>query len=223
LKIVEPSFSLSTPFNATLTRNDGVEMLRFIEKQGRISHASEDRQTDDSWERFIQAVVLQHGDWSICEHATLTATLQVDRGVSHELVRHRLFSFTQSSTRFINYAKTLSDLEFIKPQDLPRPVEADWKESIKACETTYKLMIGWGAKPQQARSILPNSFATVIAVTGNLRNFRHLFLMRTSKETHPDFRAVTIPMLEKFKQIIPLLYDDIEPNARQIENLRKAR
>lgn len=223
MRIIEPSFKLSTPFNACLTRRDGIEMLRFIEKQGRISHASEDKQTEDSWQRFIEAVVLQHGDWSIVEHAGLTVTLKIDRGVCFELVRHRLFSFTQSSTRFINYVKHADDLEFIQPVDLPAACQSNWGHSITTAESEYKMMINWGAKPQQARSVLPNSLAATIAVTGNLRNFRHLFLMRTSKETHPDFRAVTIPMLEEFKKIVPLLYDDIEPLARQVDNLRKAR
>lgn len=222
MKIIEPSFALSTPFNKMLTRQDGIEMLRFIETQARISHRSEDRQTDDSWERFIKAVVLEHGDWSVTEHASITATLRVDRGITHELVRHRLFSFTQESTRFVNYKK--KELQFIEPSFMaPSPLRFSWEAAMGDVESTYLDMLEWGATPQHARSVLPNSVAATIAVTGNLRNWRHFLLMRTSKETHPDFRRITIPMLEKFKQIIPLLYDDMEPNERQIDNLRKAR
>jgi len=221
MRIIQPSFKLSTPFNATLTLQDGIEMLRFIEKQARISHRSEEAQTEDSWQRFIKAVVLEHGDWSVTEHASITVTIRTDRGVTHELVRHRLFSFTQESTRFVRYK---NELEFIEPQyQKPSPIRYSWESSMAEAEQTYLDMLKWGAKPQEARAVLPNSLAATIAVTGNLRNWRHFFLMRTSKETHVDFRKITIPMLAAFKQIIPLLYEDIEPEARQIDNLRKAR
>ena len=221
MKIIKPSFMLSTPFNKTLTRQDGVEMLRFIETQARISHRSEDGQTEDSWERFIKAVVLEHGDWSVTEHASITATLRVDRGVTHELVRHRLFSFTQESTRFVRYR---GELEFIAPVwQAPSPNRFTWESAMGDAENSYHDLLEWGAKPQEARSVLPNSLAATIAVTGNLRNWRLFLLMRTTKETHPDMKIITVPMLERFKQVVPLLYDDIEPNARQIENLRKAR
>src|SRR5271155_3305557 len=110
MKIIEPSFKLSTPYTSSLTPQDGIDMLRFIETQARISHRSEDKQTGDSWQRFIKAVVLDHGDWSVTEHVSITATIRTDRGITHELVRHRLFSFTQESTRFVRYKE---GLEFI--------------------------------------------------------------------------------------------------------------
>ena len=83
----------------------GIELLQKIEWAGRISHRSEDAQSADSWQRFVSAVVLGHGDWSIVEHATATVDCYVDRGITHEIVRHRLFAFTQESTRFVNYEK----------------------------------------------------------------------------------------------------------------------
>src|SRR5579859_2233585 len=116
MKIISPSFEVLTPFGP-LGQDTGVQLLRFIEKLARISHRSEDKQTEDSWQKFIQAVVLGHGDWSVVEHASLTVVFRVDRGVTHELVRHRLFSFTQESTRFVNYSKR-PDLEFILPSEL---------------------------------------------------------------------------------------------------------
>lgn len=221
MKIIEPSFKLSTPWTETVTRATGICMLRFIEQQARISHRSEEKQAFDSWERFISAVVLQHGDWSVTEHTSITATIRTDRGVTHELVRHRLFSFTQESTRFVRYK---DELEFITPafQD-PSPLRFSWNAAMADAELTYFDMLQWGAKPQEARSVLPNALAATIAVTGNLRNWRHFFLMRTSKETHPDFKRVSVPMLAEFQRVIPLLYDDIEPEQRQIDNLRKAR
>jgi thymidylate synthase (FAD) len=218
MKIIEPSFRLSTPYSDQLSRADGVRMLRFIEQQARISHRSEDKQTLDSWERFIPAVVMQHGDWSVVEHVSVTATMRVDRGVTHELVRHRLFSFTQESTRFVRYK---DELEFIKP--INGPDDAEISNAFGIMERTYHNLIARGVRPQEARAVLPNGLAATIAVTGNLRNWRHFFLMRTSKETHPDFKQITIPMLAEFKKVVPLLFDDIEPEQRQVENLRKAR
>lgn len=227
MKVIEPSFEITSPFGP-LTPWVGVKLLRFIETCARISHRSETGQTEDSWKRFIEAVVLGHGDWSVVEHAALTAIFRVDRGISHELVRHRLFSFTQESTRFVNYAKKGQELEFIRPiewenKDNLNQFNFEWANSLAESERTYFNLLALGSRPQEARSVLPNSFATTIACSGNLRNFRHLLLMRTSKETHPDFRRVMDPLLAEFRKNIPLLFDDIEPGQRQIENMRKPR
>lgn len=222
MKIIQPSFRLSTPYSDSLTIEDGIRLLKFIEQQARISHRSEDKQGTDTWSKFIQAVVLNHGDWSVTEHVSVTATIRTDRGVTHELVRHRLFSFTQESTRFVRYSH--DSLQFIPPIiGIPKESEELWFKSLAHSESTYFNILENGGRPQEARSILPNSLASTIVVTGNLRNWRHFFLMRTSKETHPDFRRITIPMLAEFQKVIPLLYDDIVPEQRQIENLRKAR
>lgn len=196
-------------------------MLRFIEQMARISHRSEDRQTEDSWRRFIQAVVLEHGDWSVTEHASLTVIFRVDRGVTHELVRHRLFSFTQESTRFVNYGKR--ELEFIFPKVLHENKKYFWSIAIAESERTYLELLADGIRPQEARSVLPNALAASISCTGNFRNWRHFFLMRSSRETHPDFRRVVDSLLKTFQTCIPLLFDDIEVGQRQIENLKKPR
>lgn len=203
-------------------------MLQFIERMARISHRSEDKQTEDSWRRFIQAVVLEHGDWSVVEHATATVIFRVDRGVTHELVRHRLFSFTQESTRFVRYADT-DALEFIQPANLEngqnpaRAIPVIWQYGVEDAANRYIKLLQIGVRPQEARSVLPNALAATIAVTGNLRNWRHFLLMRSSKETHPDFRRVVDPLLKTFQTNIPLLYDDIEAGQRQIDNLKKPR
>jgi thymidylate synthase (FAD) len=220
MKIIEPSFELSMPFRSHMNVSDGIRMLQFIEAQARISHRSEEAQTEDSWKRFIPAVVMQHGDWSVTEHVSLTATICTDRGITHELVRHRLGAYTQESTRFVRYG---DGLEFIYPSGIPEGCFANWDIQMMNAEKTYHDLIGRNWKPQDARSVLPNALASTIAVTYNLRNWRHFFLMRTSKETHPDFKRITIPMLAEFKKIIPLLYDDIEPNQRQVDNLKKPR
>jgi len=223
VKIIEPSVVLIRPQG----EEGGLIALRAIEAMARISHRSEEAQTEDSWKRFLTAVVLEHGDWSVTEHASASVIFRVDRGVTHELVRHRLFAFTQESTRFVNGAKKYPEgLEFILPIGFVTKLSAPSQEAMRRFqddEISYFSLLDMGMRPQEARSILPNALASTIGVTGNFRNWRHFFLMRTSRETHPDFRRVTIPLLETFKQRIPLLFDDIEPNARQIDNLKKPR
>lgn len=217
--IIEPSAVLIRP----QTPENGLISLRFVESMARISWHSEEAQTENSWERFIQAHVIGHGDWSVTEHGIASVLFRVDRGVTHELVRHRHFSFTQESTRFVNGAKKYPNgLEFIRPADKPLRAD-DWIWFIEDAEKNYLNLLKEGWRPQEARSILPNALASTIGVTGNFRNWRHFFLMRTTQETHPDMRRVTIPLLAQFKDRIPLLYDDIEPMMTQRGNLEKAR
>lgn len=217
MNIVKPYAKLIGTEDASF----GINLLRKIEWAGRISHRSEDAQTEHSWARFIQAVVIGHGDWSIVEHASATVDALVDRGITHEIVRHRLFSFTQESTRFVNYEKKMP-ASFIMPE-LNEAQRCSWERNIEEAEASYKEMISQGCAPQIARSVLPNALASRIIITGNLRNWRHFLIMRTTKETHPQCREVTIPLLAEFKSKIPILFDDIEPFQRQIDNLRLPR
>lgn len=217
MRIIEPSFEILTPWGS-LSEQVGIQLLQFIERMARISHRSEDKQTPDSWKRFIQAVVLEHGDWSVVEHASLTVIFRVDRGCTHELVRHRLFSFTQESTRFVNYGK--SELEFIQPARIEEGGHVysnipTWERAVAVSESAYLELLRNGVRPQEARSVLPNALAATIAVTGNLRSWRWLLLARTTKETHPDFKRVTIPLLADFQKNIPLLFNDIVPEQKQ--------
>lgn len=201
-------------------------MLQFIERMARISHRSEDRQTDDSWKRFIPAVVQEHGDWSVVEHASLTVVFRVDRGICTEIRTHRFLefgSFTQESTRFVNYGKR--DLDFVRPAKFQDNSDAGftWRDAMGQSERAYLDLLRQGVRPQEARSVLPNALAASIACTSNLRNWRHVFMMRVTKETHPDFVRLTDPLLKTFQTNIPLIFDDIEPGLRQIDNLKHAR
>lgn len=214
-----PSYEVLTP----TVEAEGIGCIRMIEGMARISHRTEGKQTRDSWQRFIQAVVLDHGDWSVTEHAYATVQFHVNRGITHEIVRHRLFGFTQESTRFVNYSKLGFEAVYIPSVAVKSEDLDEWKADLTGADAVYQKWLRRGYAPQIARDHLPNALGSMIAVTGNLRNWRHAMLMRTSKETHEDFRAVTIPLLADLKRLIPLLYDDIEPMARQIDNLRKAR
>jgi thymidylate synthase (FAD) len=163
--------------------------------------------------------VLQRADWSVTEHASVSVDFLVDRGITHELVRHRLFSYTQESTRFVNYEKKMPP-SFVDPFDGQSQV---WSEFMEQSERAYKLLLSNGVAPQISRSVFPNALASRIVTTGNLRNWRHFLLMRTTRESHPQMRQVTIPLLAQFKSTIPLLYDDIQPEARQADNMKLAR
>ena len=224
MEIVEPYAKLISPAYSDLS--DGIAMLSRIESAGRVSHRSEDAAGNDTWKRFIQTVVMHHGDWSIVEHESATVEFLVDRGITHELVRHRHFSYTQESTRFVNYQKKLG-LQFINPFDWqPDPEDENWRlgstiwqTAMVQSEQNYNQLIAVGCAPQIARSVLPNALASKVIMTGNLRAWRHFFIMRTTIEAHPQMRQVTIPLLRDFKGRIPLLYDDIEPNVHQSEHL----
>jgi thymidylate synthase (FAD) len=221
MNIVQPYAKLHTIDGNSPELTSGILALKKIEWCGRISHRSEESQTIDSYDRFIRTVVLGHGDWSIVEHANATVDMLVDRGITHEVVRHRLFSFTQESTRFVNYEKKMPP-SFIQP-DMPITQLVSWEDSIHKCEKSYQEMIQSGAAPQIARSVFPNALASRIIITGNLRNWRHFFIMRVTKEAHPQMRQVTIPLLKEFQEKIPILYEDIVPLEKQTIAMSKMR
>ena len=208
MNIIKPSYEIySDDYSGGMrfSANEGLKLLRKIEYMARISHGSEEAQTATSYDRFLRSVVLSKGDWSVVEHASLTVILFVDRGITHEIVRHRLASYTQSSTRFINYTKKMEP-SFIYPH--PYPVhDEDWIKAIEQCEKSYQALVGKGWTPQLARSVFPNALGSRIAMTCNLRNWRHFLLLRTTREAHPQMKEITIPLLEELKQTIPILYE----------------
>ena len=248
MKIVRPYAKIMEPEQLA-------DSLRRIEYAARVSHRSEDGQTDESAERFIRAVVLQHGDWSVVEHVSASVEFLVDRGITHEIVRHRIASYTQESTRFVNYAKKMPP-SFIYPivgVECPFCLDGDeataagsmdrlhcepwlhglgtlkcayepaWLCAIQSCEDEYLNLLDLKWRPQEARSVFPNALSSKIIVTFNLRTWRHFFLMRTSKEAHPQMRQVTIPLLAEFQRLVPVLYEDIVPESRQVENIARGR
>lgn len=229
MNIVKPSYKVyndndpDQPYNL----NEGLKQLRKIEFLGRISHRSEEAQTATSYDRFLRAVVLGKGDWSIVEHGWLTVIFYVDRGITHEIVRHRLASYTQESTRFVNYTKK-QEPNFIVPPfgdigitDGAR--QQIWERAIKHAEDGYKSLIEIGCTPQIARSVFPNALGSKIVMSCNLRNWRHFLLMRTTREAHPQMREVLDPLLEEMKYFFPIIFEDIIAGATQAENLKKMR
>jgi thymidylate synthase (FAD) len=216
---------VATPYAKLITPAQSIYgnlMLQSIVQAARISHRSEDSHTSDSVERFAKAVIIEHGDWSVVEHQSAQVEFLVDRGITHEIVRHRLFSFTQESTRFVNYEKKMPP-QFIYPGvNTNCAAYRAWESAMEYAELSYKTLLSIGWRPQEARSVLPNALAAKLLMSGNLRSWRWFLLMRTTKETHPQLRQVTIPLLEEFKRRIPILFDDIEPMERQAVNTKKA-
>lgn len=222
LNVIRPSarmLPLPGSGSSEFTRDDGIKLLQRIEACARISHRSENATTADSYDRFLRSVVLGHGDWSVTEHVSVTVDFLIDRGISHEIVRHRIASYTQESTRFVPYERKIP-LSFVYPDPESEPHPA-WLKVMRQSKVSYQELIADGWSPQLARSVLPNALSTRLIATADLRAWRHFFLMRTSKESHPQMRQVTVPLLEAFKATIPILFEDISPLASQSENLRK--
>lgn len=200
------------PYAEILDKVDGKEILRKIETFGRVCYKSEDKITSDSSENFVE-MILKNGHESVIEHEKVTVKFVCDRGVSHEIVRHRIASYSQESTRYCNYNddKFGNQLTFIKPLFWKDDTEKykTWEATVSSIEKAYISLIEAGAKPEEARSILPNSLKTEIVVTMNLREWRHFFKLRTSKRAHPQMREVAVPLLKEFQKTIPVLFDDI--------------
>lgn len=205
MKIIPPSFEL-------MDCPDGMALLKKIELAGRVCYKSETKITSDSAIGFIQRI-LDNGHESVLEHEKLTVRIICDRGVSHELVRHRIASYSQESTRYCNYSldKHQNELTFIRPFFWNDDSEKFhiWEDAMQIAEQSYLALIAKGASPQEARSVLPNSLKTEIVVTMNIREWRHFFRLRTSTAAHPQMQEIAVPMLEQFKKVIPILFDDI--------------
>lgn len=206
MRIIKPSAEILDEIN-------GEDVLKRIEKIGRVCYKSEERITGDSASTFI-ANILKRGHESVIEHEKVSVRFICDRGVSHEIVRHRIASFSQESTRYCNYynEKFGNELTLIKPffwKEDSREYKL-WLDTMQAIENAYINLIEAGNQPQQARSILPNSLKTEIVVTMNLREWRHFFRLRTAQAAHPQMREVACPLLKEFQKKIPIVFDDIK-------------
>ena len=151
---------------------------------------------------------------SVIEHFSVSVRFICDRGVTHEMVRHRLASFSQESTRYCNYSKGKfgSQITVIRPC-FWKPGEEAYQRWFLACEQAehyYFYLLNGGAKPQEARSVLPNSLKTEIVMTANLREWKTVFRQRTAPMAHPQMRQLMTPLLAEFKSLIPVIYDGIE-------------
>ena len=194
---------------------NGEEILKHIERCARVCYKSEDRITDGSAEKMVAALI-RSGHEAMLEHYSFTVKFICDRGIANELVRHRIASFAQESSRYCCYAKDKfgKELTFINPcfWEPDSDNYARWFHEMDEAEKTYLAMIESGATPEQARDILPTSIKTEIVMTANLREWRHFFKLRAEGVTgkpHPQMLEITIPLLKELKQKIPVVFDDI--------------
>jgi len=202
MRICEPGFEI-------IFMPEYSELLYVIETAGRVCYQSEPKGSSES---FVRRLV-SSGHESVIEHITATVKITCDRGVSHEIVRHRIASFSQESTRYCNYSQGKFDgkISFIRPLFFPEgSVGCEiWTEAMEDAEYRYFGLLKRGASPQEARTVLPNSLKTEIIVTMNMRAWRHFFTLRCAPTSHPQMRQIALPLLAEFKSRIPALFDDL--------------
>jgi thymidylate synthase (FAD) len=209
MKIIAPSFEI----NPHIGPDEASGMLNMIEVAARTCYASQPR-TRTAAERsaFIRSLIAR-GHESTIEHVSITVRFVVDRGVSHELVRHRLAAFSQQSTRYCNYSQDRFGAEITVIRPLfwaDGSVEyLAWHKLCSAAESTYLGLLAGGCTPQEARSVLPNSLATTVVMTANLREWRHVLRLRTASAAHPQMREVMCPLLETLAHWLPDIFGDI--------------
>ena len=214
MKIINAGFQILSNIN-------GMEMLKDIEYIARTCYKSENSITELSAVKMVESLI-NRGHEAMLEHCVISVKFIVDRGVSHELVRHRVASYAQESTRYCNYSKDKfgNELTFIKPcfwEHFSDNIEdnfalGEWEAAMADAEKHYFKLIENGATPEQARTVLPNSIKTEIVMTANLREWRHFFKLRaigTTGKPHPQMLEVTVPLLAEFKALIPVVFDDL--------------
>lgn len=222
MNILKAGFDILTPIS-----EGGIEELKHIEKIGRVCYKSEGKITEDgeSAKKFVK-MLIDRGHEAMIEHSSLSVKFVVDRGVSHELVRHRIASFAQESTRYVNYSleKFGNEINVIDirngidldnkmknmDSDTISAIMGEWCLAMEDAEKHYMKMIELGATPQIARSVLPNSTKTEITISANYREWRNFFKLRVPNTAHPQMREVTIPLLKELKRRLPIIFDDIE-------------
>ena len=194
-------------------------ILKKIERIGRVCYKSEDKIKADSAEGFIRGII-KHGHESVIEHESISVKVTCDRGVTHEIVRHRIASYSQESTRYCNYtsdkfSNQISCIDIATGFHYDLNNENDrkkwqiWNEAMEDAEKHYFRLIEAGAKPDEARSVLPNSLKTEIVMTMNMREWRHFIRLRGSRAAHPQIAEITAQIREEFIKRYPVFFEDL--------------
>ena len=194
-------------------------MLKKIERIGRVCYKSEDKINDTSAEGFIRGII-KRGHESVIEHESISVKVTCDRGVTHEIVRHRIASYSQESTRYCNYtsdkfSNQISCIDIATGFHYDMNNEADrrkweiWNSAMTAAEKHYFEMIEAGAKPEEARAVLPNSLKTEIVMTMDLREWRHFIRLRGSRAAHPQIAEITAQIRDEFVKRYPVFFEDL--------------
>lgn len=173
--------------------------------------------TDTEVDSFIRKLI-SSGHESPLEHLSFTVRFITDRGISHELVRHRLAAFSQESTRYANYSKDKfgNQITCIMPRqlwdDVPTLAEnvETVTEAYKAAERAYMDLLARGVKPQIARSVLPNGLKTELVMTCNIREWRHILKLRCDEAAHPEIRYLCKQIYDELKKYHPYFVCDMD-------------
>lgn len=191
------------------------EILRIIdnlEEGPRTCYKSESKIGEGTAERLYK-ILIGNGHESGIEHSQLSVRFICDRAFSHELVRHRLLSFSQESQRYCNYSKEKfgKEITFIEPINITPDTDVypEWYTLMSHAESAYFELLEHGLLPQEARSVLPNATKTEVVATGNFREWRHVLELRTADDAHPEMRRLMIPLLMELKEKVPVIFDDI--------------
>lgn len=202
------------PYVYILSSELDTRKLLNVERAARLCYKSETKMGNEASQKFLKAI-LSRGHESVIEHEKITVCFVVDRGVTHEIVRHRIASYSQESTRYCNYnqEKFGNEITVIEPFFYLDNEELynTWRDACEVAERSYIDLVQ-KSTPQEARSVLPNSLKTEIAVTFNLREWRHFFLLRCAKEAHPQMQQITIPLLRFLQERFSPIFDDIAYN-----------
>ena len=215
MKIISPNVQILSPV-------DGQAILKHIELCGRVCYKSEAKITDTSAATFVRGII-KRGHEAVLEHFNITVKFICDRGVSHEIVRHRMASYCQESTRYCNYSNDSfgGEITVIRPNFLVEGTEGwqYWREACLTAERRYFELLNFGCTPQEARAVLPNSLKTEVVMTANLREWRHFFKLRTAQAAHPQMREVATLLLRRMQESreafspVTMLMDSPEPEA----------
>lgn len=183
-----------------------------IELAGRTCYKSEDKITELSAQSFSRSM-RERGHHAMIEHAVASFRIVTDRGITHEIVRHRLASYAQESTRYCNYSSNKFDQQcaFIEPPNLTEPQKEIWQEACLNSEKQYFALLDKGCSPQIARSVLPNCLKTEIVMMANFREWRHFIQLRASKAAHPQIRPIAFEIWKKLMDHAPNIFEDLNP------------
>lgn len=205
MKIIDPSYEILTPI-------DGIKILKAIEIAGRTCYKSENKITSDSCKEFVKNII-KRGHESVLEHISLSVRFIANRGFTHCLVRHRLCAYSQESTMYCNYSKDKFDngVTFIRPRFFKEESThyLYWKAAMDNAEEAYLSLLNIGAKPREARGVLPIDVKTEIVITTNLRQWRYILKLRTGSYNHDIEKQLYRPLLTELREKIPIIFDDI--------------
>ncbi len=205
MKIIKPSYEI-------LNLPPGKEIMKHLELAGRTCYKSEDKICEGSAESLLRRLV-RSGHESVIEHISFSVRFICDRGITHELVRHRLCSFSQESTRYANYGneKFGREITVIKPRFWAENSREFliWATAMYEAEKKYMMLLDSGAKAQEARAVLPTCLKADIITTANLREWKHIFKLRCAKASHPQIRELMLPLLDDVSKRVPVIFDDL--------------